>query len=81
MLFVNHPVADLINDGLEIANELNFRIIKDETQIWFIGYDEERRGQELDETIMRNILRNRLIETHIKNDSTLVHAKSQTTCC
>ena len=59
MLFVNHPVADLINDGLVIVSELDLRIIKGETKMWFIDYDKEQRRQKLDEQILRNILSNR----------------------
>ena len=35
MLFVNHAVADIINEGLTINNEFDFRIIKDDTNVWF----------------------------------------------
>ena len=31
MLFVNHPVADIINEGLTINDEFDFRIIKVDT--------------------------------------------------
>ena len=49
MLFVIIPVADLINDWLENVNELDFKIIIDETKMWFIDFDKERRGLEIDE--------------------------------
>ena len=54
MLFVSHPVADIINGGLTINNEFDFRIIKDDTKMWFRDYDKEWRRQELDEQIMKN---------------------------
>ena len=54
MLFVSHPVADIINGGLTINNEFDFRIIKDDTKMWFRDYDKEWRRQELDEPIMKN---------------------------
>ena len=61
MRFVNNPVADIINEGLEIvdADELDFGIIRDDTNMWFIDCEKEWPRQELDETIMRNILSNR----------------------
>ena len=49
MMCVNHPVADIINDGLEIAEALDFRIIKDDNNMWFIYVDKEWRRQKLDE--------------------------------
>ena len=53
MLFVTHPVADMINDGLKINHELKFRMIQDDTKMWFRDYDKEWRRQELDEQIMK----------------------------
>ena len=63
MLFVSQPVADLINDWLGIVNELDCRIIKDETELWFIEYDKEGRELELDENekYLRNHLNKQLI--------------------
>ena len=49
MLFDSHPVADIIDEGLEINDALDFRIIKDDTQMRIIYYGKEWRGQELDE--------------------------------
>ena len=49
MLFVNHAVADIINEGLTINNEFDFRIIKDDTNVWFRDYDTEWCRQDLDQ--------------------------------
>ena len=57
MLFVSHLVADIINEGLKADDALDFRIITDDTKMWFIDYDKEWRGQELDEQIMINIFK------------------------
>ena len=48
MLCANHPVADIINEGLEIVDELDLRIIKDDTKMWCTYYEKEWRRQELD---------------------------------
>ena len=39
MRFVSHPVADIINGGLTINNEYDFRKIKDDTKMWFRDYE------------------------------------------
>ena len=36
MMFVTHRVAEIINEGLEICDALDFRIIKDKSKMWFI---------------------------------------------
>ena len=61
MLSVSHPVADIMNEGLEIVDAFDFRIINDDPKLWFIDSDrEEWRGQELDEQIIRHMLNKRL---------------------
>ena len=52
MLLPSHPLADIINEGIEIADALDFRITKDDTKMWFIACGkEEWRSQELDEKL------------------------------
>ena len=48
MTVVNHPVVDMINEGLTINNELFLRIVKDDTKMWFRANNKELRRQELD---------------------------------
>ena len=48
MTVVNHPVVDIINEGLTINNELCLRIVKDDTKMWFRANKKELRRQELD---------------------------------
>ena len=47
-------------DKLDIIDELDLIIVNDENKTRFIDYDIEFRRQELDDKIMRNMLRNRL---------------------
>ena len=49
MMFVCHPGADIINEGLELVEALDFRIIEDDTKMWLIDYDKEWRRQALDD--------------------------------
>ena len=50
LLFVRHTVDYIINESVEWADELDFEIIvKDDSKIWFIDYDLEWRGQELED--------------------------------
>ena len=35
MQWASHPEADIINEGLEITDALDFRTIKDGTNMWF----------------------------------------------
>ena len=65
MLFVTHPVADVINHKLDIINWRDFRLIHDENKTWFIDYDLKWRGQELDEERLENTSNNRFSK-HIK---------------
>ena len=52
MTVVNHPVVDIINDGLTINNELCLRMIKDDTKMPFKAYNKQWRRQELENTYM-----------------------------
>ena len=67
IMFASHPVADIINEGHEIAEALDFRIIKDDTKMWFIDYDKEWREQELDEQVIRHSLKHRLVKQSYPN--------------
>ena len=57
-----------MNEGFNFNNELDFRIIKDDTNMWFRDCDTEWRRQELDEQISRNMLNNRLSKQIISKD-------------
>ena len=49
-----------MNEGHKINNELNFRIIKDDTKMRFRDYDTDWRRQDSDEQMSINVLNNRL---------------------
>ena len=68
MMFVNRPVADSINEGLDIVDALDIRIIEDKTKMWFLDYHKEWCRQEQDENIMRHIVSNRLHKKLIAED-------------
>ena len=51
MTVVNHPVVDIINDGLTINNELCLRMIKDDTKMSLKAYNKQWRRQELEKHI------------------------------
>ena len=48
MLYVSHPVPDIINEGIVIDDFLDFRIIQDAYMMWLIVYDQEFCGQYLE---------------------------------
>ena len=45
-----------MNEGLKLNNEIDFRIIKDDTKMWFRDYDTDWRRQERQAKIHRLLL-------------------------
>ena len=57
-----------MNEGLTINNEFDFRIIKDDTKMWFRDYETEWHRQELYEQIINPMFNNRLSKQIISKD-------------
>ena len=55
-LSVIHPVANIMNEALEIGDVLDLIIIKYDYKMWFIRYDKEWRGQDLDDNNNENTI-------------------------
>ena len=73
MMCVSHLVADIINEGLELIEELDFIINKGDTKMRFIDFDIEWRRQDIDEQIMRYILNNCLSKSsHITREYKII---------